>query len=316
MLRVIRPDSTRFSGQVNYRARPDFENPRAPVESAQPHSMDFFGVSLTRSTHDEMLAACRKALSGEGSPLSVVTPNPEILLRARADAKFAATLNAAGLRIPDGIGLYLAAQFADSRLPQWARALAAPWFAARLFFARRALYAAYGERLAGSDLTASILAEASAKGLSVAVVEPLVAEVRTPGDRRKIESQSRIAGILREKYPGLVKLAVLYWDKTNPSAVTAALKADPHALVICTLGSSRQEEVAVALVASCPGVRLALAVGGSLDFECGFVKRAPKFFRAAGLEWLWRLALEPRKRARRIWDAVVRFPLAVLRDGK
>lgn len=277
--------------------------------------MEFFGVSLTRSTRDELLAACRAALSGAASPLAIVTPNPEILLRARADAKFAATLNSAGLRIPDGIGLYLAAQLADSRLPKWARAPACPYFAARLFFARRALYAKYGQRLAGSDLTALMLAEASARGLSVAVVEPLVAEVRTPGDRRKKESQSLIAGILRAKYPGLGKLTVYYWDKTNPAAVPAALSADPHALVVCTLGSPRQEEAAVALVASCPGVRLALAVGGSLDFECGFVRRAPRVFRAAGLEWLWRLALEPRKRARRIWDAVVRFPAAVLREG-
>jgi N-acetylglucosaminyldiphosphoundecaprenol N-acetyl-beta-D-mannosaminyltransferase len=267
--------------------------------------MDFFGVILTRARRDEMLATCRGALEGAISPVAVVTPNPEILLKARADAAYAAALNRATLRIPDGMGLYVAAQM---RGLAWPRPLAYVWSGLRLFWARRALYEKYGERLSGSDLTAAMLREADVRGLSVAVAEPLVAEIRTPGDRRKKDNQARMADILRAKYPGIAKLTVYYYDKTNPAAVTDALAVDPHALVICTMGAPAQEYAVLDVAAKCPGVRLALAVGGSLDFECGFVKRAPKVFRKLGVEWAWRLMLEPRKRFRRIWNAVAVFP--------
>lgn len=58
-------------------------------------------------------------------------------------------------------------------------------------------------------------------------------------------------------------------------------------------------------------VRLSVGVGGAFDFLAGKVKRAPKLMRETGLEWLYRLIKEPR-RIRRIYNAVVRFPLKVI----
>ncbi len=273
--------------------------------------MEFFGVPLSRATRGELVFTCLAALGATaGSPgLAVATPNPEILLKARADRAYAETLSAADIRLPDGIGLYLAAQLAEPGLPKWARFALVPWYAARVLFSRGALYRKYGERLAGSDLTAACLAEASRRGLSVAVAEPEVADIRTEGDRRKRERQARMPDILRAKYPGVRKWTVLFPD------YAAKLAADPHDLAICTAGAPRQERAALDIVRA-GGAKLALAVGGSLDFECGFVRRAPGFVRALGAEWLWRLALEPRKRAKRIFDAAVRFPLAALRNAR
>ena len=42
-----------------------------------------------------------------------------------------------------------------------------------------------------------------------------------------------------------------------------------------------------------------LGVGASLDFVAGRVRRAPRWISRAGMEWLFRLALEPRRLARR-----------------
>ena len=42
-----------------------------------------------------------------------------------------------------------------------------------------------------------------------------------------------------------------------------------------------------------------LAVGGSLDFIAGTVPRAPQWVSRSGLEWLFRLSLEPRRLWRR-----------------
>ena len=59
-------------------------------------------------------------------------------------------------------------------------------------------------------------------------------------------------------------------------------------------------------------IRLAMGVGGSFDFLTGKLKRAPRRMRKIGLEWLWRFIQEPRYRAKRIWKALVVFPLKVI----
>lgn len=45
-----------------------------------------------------------------------------------------------------------------------------------------------------------------------------------------------------------------------------------------------------------------MGVGGSFDVYGGKVSRAPKFVQAAGMEWLFRLAQEPRRLWRRYYD--------------
>lgn len=47
------------------------------------------------------------------------------------------------------------------------------------------------------------------------------------------------------------------------------------------------------------GVPVSLGIGASLDFVAGMQKRAPLFLRKIGLEWFWRLVLEPRRMWRR-----------------
>ena len=40
---------------------------------------------------------------------------------------------------------------------------------------------------------------------------------------------------------------------------------------------------------------LQLGQGGTFDYEAGRIKRAPKAFQKLGIEWLWRLAMEPKR---------------------
>lgn len=53
-------------------------------------------------------------------------------------------------------------------------------------------------------------------------------------------------------------------------------------------------------------VNIAIGVGGTFDFVAGRIKRAPVIFQKVGLEWLWRLFLEP-SRIKRIWRATFVF---------
>jgi N-acetylglucosaminyldiphosphoundecaprenol N-acetyl-beta-D-mannosaminyltransferase len=90
--------------------------------------------------------------------------------------------------------------------------------------------------------------------------------------------------------------------------------ARPHILLVA-FGAPAQDMWIATHLKSLPTVRIAMGVGGTFDFLAGDVRRAPLALRILGLEWLWRLILEP-WRWKRIWTAVVTFPWLVLRYGK
>jgi N-acetylglucosaminyldiphosphoundecaprenol N-acetyl-beta-D-mannosaminyltransferase len=74
-----------------------------------------------------------------------------------------------------------------------------------------------------------------------------------------------------------------------------ALKTAQPDVVILGMGMPKQEKVAVALAEQATGSCLVVCGGAILDFLGGKVERAPALFRRLGLEWLYRLALEPRR---------------------
>jgi len=84
---------------------------------------------------------------------------------------------------------------------------------------------------------------------------------------------------------------------------------------LCNFGAPYQELLLAGLRNQPGTIRVAMGVGGSFDFLTGKVKRAPRWMRAVGLEWLWRLLLQPR-RLKRIWNAVVVFPVQVFLKNK
>ncbi len=50
------------------------------------------------------------------------------------------------------------------------------------------------------------------------------------------------------------------------------------------------------------GVCVAMGVGGSFDVFSGKVKRAPEWWQRHGLEWLYRLAMDPRNKIAKVWS--------------
>jgi N-acetylglucosaminyldiphosphoundecaprenol N-acetyl-beta-D-mannosaminyltransferase len=60
------------------------------------------------------------------------------------------------------------------------------------------------------------------------------------------------------------------------------------------------------------GVRVAIGLGGSLDYLAGEVPRAPELMRRLGLEWLYRLLREPWRWRRQL--ALPEFALMVARS--
>jgi exopolysaccharide biosynthesis WecB/TagA/CpsF family protein len=90
--------------------------------------------------------------------------------------------------------------------------------------------------------------------------------------------------------------------RANPDAIAAAaafIAANPARFHFLCVGSPQQEMVAAAALGRDDAVGVALCCGASLEFLSGRVARAPDWMRAAGLEWLFRLASQPRRLARR-----------------
>lgn len=90
--------------------------------------------------------------------------------------------------------------------------------------------------------------------------------------------------------------------RNNPKAIDAAaafMAANPARFHFLCVGSPQQEMVAAAAAARGDAKGTALCCGASLEFLTGRVDRAPIWMRRSGLEWLFRLASQPRRLARR-----------------
>lgn len=71
------------------------------------------------------------------------------------------------------------------------------------------------------------------------------------------------------------------------------------ALIVLGMGMPRQEEVARELRARLETPCLIVCGGAIIDFLGGKTSRAPRWLRGVGLEWAFRLALEPKRLFRR-----------------
>ena len=79
----------------------------------------------------------------------------------------------------------------------------------------------------------------------------------------------------------------------------------PEIVFVC-LGAPKQEYLISEIMSASP-TSLYLALGGAVDVYAGDKARAPECFRMTGLEWLWRIAAEP-KRIKKL-PLVMRFAL-------
>jgi N-acetylglucosaminyldiphosphoundecaprenol N-acetyl-beta-D-mannosaminyltransferase len=116
---------------------------------------------------------------------------------------------------------------------------------------------------------------------------------------------------LTEKFPGLVTVGA-YSPPFRPltsdedkEIIVQINKAKPDILWV-GLGLLKQERWITEHLGKMK-VPWMIGVGAAFDFNSGTIKRAPKFFRDIGLEWLYRLAFEPRMLKRNIHSFMLFF---------
>jgi N-acetylglucosaminyldiphosphoundecaprenol N-acetyl-beta-D-mannosaminyltransferase len=210
-------------------------------------------------TQDQVVAwIAERARSG--APSHVVTANLDFAFRSWRDPEIHRIHFEADLVLADGMPLV--------------------WFS-RLFGPP------LGERVTGSDLVPRLAEAARDHGLSLFALgsAPGVAE--------------RALKVLQERYPGL-RVAGWYSPPVSPllqmdheSIVRRIRDARPDILLVA-FGMPKQEKW-IRLHRADWDVPVAIGVGGSLDFLAGAQTRAPRWVQRVGLEWVWRMALHPRR---------------------
>lgn len=251
--------------------------------------MKLFDVHIDELTHAQ-------ALERLGEKQVIFTPNPEILLEARKNEAFKRALKKGTLMLPDGNGLLLVSTLLKVR-SRFLRFLLL--FPAELLFLfwKKPFKTIFPEIIHGADFMEEVICEAERKKWAVFFL----------GGRNGVAEKT--AHIFLQKYPHL-KLAG-FSEKNPNEAFEIVQKAHPQILFVA-YGAPKQELWIAEHVEKLPSLRIVMGVGGSFDFYSGEVKRAPRLMRLLGLEWLWRLFLNPRQRIRRIWNAVIVFPVNIL----
>ena len=89
-----------------------------------------------------------------------------------------------------------------------------------------------------------------------------------------------------------------YFHRTEDALVADAISA-AHADVILVAMGNPDQELWLQYNIAATGCRLGFAIGALFDFMAGEAQRAPSWIRAARLEWVYRLAYEPRRLGRR-----------------
>lgn len=206
----------------------------------------------------------------------ITTPNPEILLKGQKDEKYLKILKKADLSLPDGAGLFFASRVLDKGLKQ---------------------------RITGVDFTQKLLKLAEQKNYSVYFLI----------SKKSLSSYKDIKESFLKKYPGLkIEGREVDFKKLKDSDLIFSINQFGPDILLTTFGAPKQEKWIYKNRHKFETIKIAMGVGGALDFISGKIKRAPDFLKKFGLEWLFRLLKEPRYRFKRIFNAVIVFPLKVL----
>jgi N-acetylglucosaminyldiphosphoundecaprenol N-acetyl-beta-D-mannosaminyltransferase len=232
------------------------------------------------------------------------TPNPEIILEAQKNPKFLKTLNHSALNTADGIGILWASKYLKISEGKSKPIKTIKWILslASILFHPSYIKSEIKQRITGVELTKEICKQAAEKGKKIFLLGASREVVQLT--KEKLEDKNRNIKIVGTSSGSAKEQA----DEENIKQIN-----DSQAeILFVAFGAPKQELWIERNLKKLKTVQCAIGVGGTFDFIAGKVKRAPEFMRKFGLEWLYRLAIQP-SRLMRIINATIKFPLTVLR---
>ncbi len=213
-------------------------------------------------------------------PVQIMGPNAFLVTLAAKNPAFAESMQQASLCPPDGMSVVWGARLLGTRIT---------------------------ERVPGGEFMEQACAACAAHGFSVYFLGGL------PG------AAEGAALALKARYPGLLVAGTdcppigFEQNEGENEAVRERIRARKPDLLCVALGAPRQEIWMLDECGTLP-IGAALSVGAALDTQAGLRKRAPAWTHRVGMEWLYRLAMEPRRLWKRYLIGNVGFMMIAGRE--
>ncbi len=222
-----------------------------------------FDIPVDLAPPHQLLARITGWVGQGGPPRRVMYVNAHVLNQSLEESSLRDALEQADLVYCDGYGVRLAARALEAPIPH---------------------------RMTGADWVWDLAALCEAQDASVYLLgsEPMVA--------------AQAAARLRQRHPRLRVAGSHhgYFDLDSPHAerVVEDLNARRPDIVLVGMGSPKQE-LWVQRTAPRLDAGVVWTVGALFDYVSGRVPRAPRWLSDNGLEWIFRLAVEPQRMWRR-----------------
>ncbi len=238
--------------------------------------VDVLGVGISCVDLETTTEIFAKWIANEARRYVCVTGMHGVM-ESQSDDALREIHNASGLTTPDGMSMVYAGRWAGARLA----------------------------RVYGPDLMEEVLAAAQEAGWSSYFVGG------APG------VASRLVSMLRGRFPGLVVAGSSSPPFRRLSAaedeeLVQEINGSGADIVWVGLGTPKQE-FWMAEHRSRLEPAVLVGVGAAFDLLSGTVRQAPRWVQRSGFEWLFRLAVEPRRLWRRYLLNIPRFAVALVR---
>jgi N-acetylglucosaminyldiphosphoundecaprenol N-acetyl-beta-D-mannosaminyltransferase len=231
------------------------------LSPAQTGRPELLGLSFDAVSLDAAAARCLEFCRAPRSSHLIVTANASHLCMMRRDPELAAACRAAHLTLADGMSVVWALRASGQSVP---------------------------ERVTGVDLMARLLSVAGEHKLRLYFL----------GARPEVVAA--LARQSRALYPGLQIAGFRdgYFGSDEHQVIAEEIRASGAHMLFVGLPTPFKETWCQRYCQRLD-VPVIVGVGGSFDVLAGYVKRAPRWMQRMGLEWVWRLLMEPRKLWRR-----------------
>ena len=242
--------------------------------------LKIFGVSISdlglRGAVEQIIELTKHA----GRHL-VVTANPEILVYARRHADYHQVLAQATLIVPDGTGVVMASYVLGRPIKQG--------------------------RVTGVELVSELAKKSESQGYSLYFfgADNAVLQNAIMALKNKYGNINVIGYGIIPFFNDIVNI-----NEAENSKILANISQKRPDILLVGIGHPKQEYWINKYISQLP-VKVAIGVGGTFDYLSGVVKMPPMMFKKFGLEWLWRLIIQP-KRFHRIFTAVFVFSFYVI----
>jgi biofilm PGA synthesis N-glycosyltransferase PgaC len=218
---------------------------------------ELMGVAIDTVTMRSAVDRCLELCHAPRASHTIITVNASHLCMLRRDAELAHACQTGDLIVADGMSVVWALRASGQPVP---------------------------ERVAGVDLMIQLLDAAARNRLRVYLLGA------------KPQVVAALVERLQTQYPGLVVAGFRdgYFGSERQDAIVEEIRASRADMLFVGMPSPFKETW-IDRHRDRLQVPVIVGVGGSFDVLAGFISRAPLWWQHAGLEWFWRLLMEPRK---------------------